>query len=585
MNLLFTKSPLFPDERFVPLGKAAKNATLLEAASAVAEKISHSVKAEVEGIWGTLGWADDKPFTPTGQLYFSEEGNIDEGMNQFDEAHELTQQEIANIKEINPDLDVHAKGQVRERYINFNEIDFELPAVFNPLELPKLRLTLFLRPHEGAIVYYQHSERGNKNDPNAVFEYILNQGGSPDRDRLSYLFPVEPKHKLVPVDESKNLYKESDEETGTAFIIKILTFTQKPASEQEIYESQVKELNKSLAKKAQDFLEPGKGLYELVGKDKYDLLLFDAASTASSGGAFVSVTAGDQIKQDAKTLLLIHGTFVNTNSSYKDLLLYNTAKGTSFLQELLQQGHFEQIIALNHPTISHDAEQNVEWFRSRLSALNIRFEQPLQIITTSRGALVAEFMAADQNMLPFIPEISKVMMFSAGNGCGYFQIGGRISAILSIWRKTASGPVGKIILAIAQLSVDWFLSQPGCVLMNPDKPVLGTILNSSPINRNIQYMTVASDWHNCLNEDLEWYKRLGNTSLDTLIKIALGKQHDWVIGYECQKLIPVDSNVPLLEERHSVHGRYLELNYVKHKVDGDCVLMADPHVVIPTFFN
>lgn len=591
MNLIFNPGmPPFPNVPFIPLGAAAQTTDLQNDNSLLSKKISKTISYDIDNTWGTLGWADDKPFTPAGELYFSERGNNDEGINQNGEPHRLTQQEISDLKEINPQLDPNSKGQVWERYINFNDIHFDLPEVFDPRELPKLRLTLFLQPNQGAIVYYQHSELGNKSDEDAVFEYILHQGGETDRDRLTYVFPVEPKNKLVAVDEANHLYKQSDEPTGTAFIIKILTFKQAQAPDQEIFDSQVSELNRStsmkMAKKLSSAVAPGTVLYELVGKDKYDLLLFDKTkSQVNPGGVFVSVTTGNQLNLNAKTLLLIHGTFVNTNASFKDLLLFNSDKNSSYLQHLLESGKFEQIIALNHPTISHDAAQNVEWLKGKLSELNIQFTQPLQIITTSRGALVAEFMASDPEVRQYIPEIRKVMMFSAGNGCGYFQIGGKISAVLSFWKKTASGPAGKVILAIAQLSVDWFLSQPGCVLMNEDKPVLGSILNKAPLNPNIQYKTVASDWHNCLSQDLKWYKRWKNTSLDTLIKIALGSKHDWVIGFERQIIVPKNSNTPQLEERHSVHGRYLERGYVKHSVNGNCQVMADPHVVIADFFD
>lgn len=591
MNLVFTpETLLFPNRPFIPLGAATQGADLQQEGNLLLKKINRSINYEIDDAWGTLGWADDKPFTPTGQLYFSERGNNNEGLNQNGEVHQLTQQEIADLKEINPQLDTNSKGQVWERYINFNDLSFEIPDVFDPRDLPRLRLTLFLQPNEGAIVYYQHSEIGNKNDEDAVFEYILHQGGETDRDRLTYIFPVEPKHKLVPVDEENHLYKESDEETGTAFIIKILTFKQVQAQDQEIYDGQVKELNRSLSvqreKKLSSIVGPGTILYELVGKNKYDLLLFDKTQNQNNpGGSFISVTNSSQLNPNAKTLLLIHGTFVDTDSSFKDLLLFNSDTNSSYLQQLLNSNKFEQIIALNHPTISHDAKQNVEWLKEKLSDLNIRFSQPIQIITTSRGALVAEFMAADSSIHEHISGIEKVMMFSAGNGCGYFQIGGKISAILSFWKKTASGPAGKIILAIAQLSVDWFLNQPGCVLMNEDKPILEGILSKAPRNPNIQYMTVASDWHNCLNDDLKWYKRWTNTSLDVLIRIALGKKHDWVIGFERQIIIPKNSNTPKLEERHSVHGRYLERDYVKHLVNGDCRLIEDPHEVISTFFN
>jgi hypothetical protein len=568
------QTALLADKRFIPLGKAAADNALLRNSALTRVIARYNPQADSD-VWATLGWENDQPFTPEGNLVFSENGNISEGLHRT-HTNPLTVREIADLKAVSPELSID-ENSVRERFINFDDVSFTLPAVFNPVNLPRLRLTLFLRPDEGAIVYYQHSRRGMTEDPDAVVEYVLSDRmKAPDRDRLDYYFPVEPKHLLEEVDPENHLYRETSTDTGLSFIIKVLTFKQKAGTESQIYKRSLNEINKIARNR-----EPGSLLYEMVGEDKYQLLRFDPSFDGRPLGNFVPVTAADQLDPDAKTLLLVHGTFVDTDTSYQSLLAARPT-GRSYLQQLLDTGKFGQVLALNHPTISHNAEQNVKWLCEKLRSLGVKFTKPLQIITTSRGALVAEFMASDPEFHKYVPSISKIMMFSAGNGCGYFRLGDRISRVLGIWKNASAGPAGKIVSALAQLSVEWFLSQPGCVLMNENRPELGKILSRPPLNPAIRYKSVVSDWHKCLVTEEGWMKRAGNTSLDAIIRIALGKRHDWVIGLEQQKRIPVNSGAPNVTELHSVHGRYLELNYVR---DTSCNIVKDPHAIIAEFFD
>lgn len=556
------------DQRFIPLGEIAKIPLPV-----LTETLRIQGKKNKDKIWATLGWESDEPFSPKGDLEFSKTGNPDEGdYKNRKKKNKLTQDEIADIKAINPDLDVKRKKEVREYYINFDEVHFSLPDTFNPIDLPRLRLTVFLEPDEGALVYYHHSKKGDVFDPEAFSEYILHEKeNNSNRDRLTYYFPVEPKHLLEPVDEERHLYRQTGQETGMSFIIKVLIFKQKKGTEKQLFSRSLKEINKSAKKE-------GNLLYELVGKDKYALLKFDPEKGAT--GEFDPVTDKGQILQGAKTLLLIHGTFVDTASSFEHLLSVHSG-GKSVLQELLSKGKFEQILAFNHPTISENAEGNISWLATLLKNLDIHISKPLQIIATSRGALVAAYMASDSTINKYFP-IGKIMTFSGGNGCGYFNLGQKISRALSVWKAASPGPAGKVISSIAQLSVQWFLEQPGCRMMTIGSKESTAILSASPVNSFTRYKTVVSDWHKCLVEQEPFFKRVGNTSLDAVIRIALGKEHDWVIGVEQQRRIPAGSGKLDESRRHSVHGRYLEAGYVR---DENCKIIADPYQIIYDFFD
>lgn len=137
----------------------------------VKEKISFKTEEKPDKVWATLGWRSDHPFNPQGEIAFSESGN-------HASESPVTLKEIGAIWDFNPLSG--EEGFVKERYINFDRVIFNLPDVsYKANELPELRLTLFLGKDEGAVVYYQHSaaDKYLDSDPDteAEIEYILPQ--------------------------------------------------------------------------------------------------------------------------------------------------------------------------------------------------------------------------------------------------------------------------------------------------------------------------------------------------------------------------------------------------------------------------
>lgn len=557
------------------------------------KKLKKETSEDTADVWGTLGWSDNTPFRLKGKIKHSRRGNTNDG-----DGHKLTEQQIEDLRSINPKLTKNP-GEVRERFINFDDVKFDLPDEFDPNDLPQLRLSLFLKPTEGAIVYYEHHEKDNYKDEDAFQEYIMyEKEAQPMRDRLSYCFPVEPKYQLEEVPGKPGKFRQTNTETGLSFTIKILTYKQSAESEGELYREALSELNSA----KNDLLNNGVIMNTLVGKAKYELLRFDPKSETGSdvidakydkgmvkyGGRFVRVTKAADVNVNAKTLLLIHGTFVDTMKSYHDVILRKGVNGDqpSYLQYLLASGKFEQILAFDHPTLSHDAGQNIQWLKERMRELGLSFkDNPIDVVTTSRGALVGEYMAADPECAELFP-MRKVLMFSAANGSGYFTTGKMISSGLSLWKKSASGPAGKVVLALLQLSVDYILRQPGAVLMtiNHKQKVLESILAAKPNNPALIYKCVVSDWHKDLVPKDKWLMRPATIVLDVVIKLNLGLKNDWVIGCQRQELVPVQSQQHRQpsECRYSVHGAYLRMNYV---LGPDYTVMSDPHVCIETFFE
>ena len=290
-------------------------------------------------------------------------------------------------------------------------------------------------------------------------------------------------------------------------------------------------------------------LHRFFGNKKYQLLKYNG-----SVSDFQKVDSGD-IEPDKKTLLLIHGTFVDTAASFGCLYLPEETD-YNLLTRLLEEGIFEQIIAFNHPTVSHDAFQNALSLYDHLG--DLRFTQPVDLLGTSRGALVCKWIAGDPQNQNFT--VGRVMTFSGANGVGYFLTGARISKWLGILRKVVNGPVGKVVTALAQFSVDFFLSMPGTQQMTPNSPRLKRVLEANPVDPNTRYKCAVADWDKSLLDP--GLKRLVSRGLDAIIRTMLGYRHDWVVGSVEQAISPEGFSDPI-SEFYSNHIRNFDLTYVK----------------------
>ena len=344
----------------------------------------------------------------------------------------------------------------------------------------------------------------------------------------------------------------------TSFIVKVLSFKRKEGKAENLLAEASASLNKltnfkqnrsasianDLNKEHNDSIA-----YHFFGKDKYKLLVYDSESKD------FKETKGSSLDVTKKTLLLIHGTLSSTHGSY-GRLFDQSFKNAKLIDNLLEKEVFAQVIAFDHPTITHGAIQNVNELYQRLEG--IRFAEPVDILSYSRGALVSKLLSADPNNSNF--EVGKVLTFSGANGVGYFTTGAYVSKGLSILKKTLNEPVGKIITAIAQFSVDFFLEQPGCLIMTPKNPKLNAILDATPINPDTKFKAVVADWNKSLVE--KWWKKVASIGLDAVIMLMLGRKHDWVVGSKQQGITPQGHSVRK-RSITSMHTKNFNLDYVK----------------------
>jgi hypothetical protein len=544
----------------------------------IEERIKFGTGGEVaESIWGTLGWENNAPFIVDGDIEFSEKG-------QDDAAEGATLDEIKDLYEINDSLNVSdKKTRVLERYINLDELRFKLPKTVKLGEIPKLRLNIFLKKEEGALVFYQHSEINKHSDENAFVEYILphktDDQNSFDRLMLQYSIPINPAFDLEETKTS-GIFKLVKKNNQTSFIIKILTFVRKETDSDSVFKNAMQCLNKKITEQLRD--KSYEWIHDKVGYEKYKLLIFDPSIHFDSeieldfqekkkkkkkvnyGGTFKPLSEENTIDPNKRTLLLLHGTWSSTYKSFGNLLEKSNAKTPSFLQRLIQNGNYEQIIAFDRPTMSGNVYQNIDVLFQRLQG--VKFNTPIDIITTSQGALVAEALSSFPQTKGYF-SIRRVLMFSAANGCGYFKTADQIGLLLSIMRKNSGSLIGKVLFAAAQHSADWFVKNPGLKQMHPDDQLLAQILSAVPNNSSTEYINVVSDWDMRLMKGNKRILRLPAVIIDALIKLSLGSKHDWVIGCDAQEKFPVRSPQFDKIEIAAMHGKYLDLSHVGEITD------------------
>jgi hypothetical protein len=507
-------------------------------------------KLKINGFWGTLGMANDSKVNFSGNISLSRIGN--------DFSTGEIYKEIEKLYSLNNELLNNKENKVLERFINFTNIDF---PEFNNKDfkikliedeegniigdnLPKLRLTIFLEEDEGCVVMYEMCKDYQSDEK--FIEYILpNEEPLENRDRLSYTIPVIPPNKIVEQGDELVLGVKHYQ----SFIIKVLTFKRNNNfnSESEALDSFLKKVNSNAYNEINSL--------EAIS-NKYDLLKFD-----SSSNEFISKKNENfEIDPNLKTLLLIHGTFVDTDKSFRGLKDKNY-NGLSWLQIKLINKEYEQIIAFNYPTISEDAYQNVDvllqlWGNADFS------NNPIDVITTSRGGLVAKVLITNTNNNKI--KLNKAALIACANGVGYFTTGAYIGRLLGLFRNTASNPIATIILGVAQYSVKAFLNMPGCLQMTIGDEKLEKLLKAKPNNyhKSLSILTINGDWDRFLVDNK--LKRILAVGLDMLIKTMLGHKNDWVVGTERQR-ITYSSHAFGAVEVSSDHLSYL----IKDETIGD----------------
>ncbi len=571
---------------FVPLGNHPSFSP--EQKLTIEAHLPFSKTEKIEQIWGTLGWKDDQLFEENGTLQFSKDGNLTD-------ASGATLQQIKMLYDIYPEIPVNG-NRVRERYIDLNNLAINTPPNITLKDMKDLRLDLFLDNNEGAVVFIQHSAVADHSEEDAFIEYVSPQPTDDNnrldqRNRLTFHIPFQFKKKLKPngvdsTQDSRNLipvnYLEiSDEkpekltdETGniieleeTGFIIKVLTFIRKARTPEEA----LKGIGANIAK------QTGKPIFKTqldkFGQDKYALLKFaPEINIEDEEGQFVKVVDASAINLSAKTLLLIHGTFKDTYGTFEDFITKKYG-GThhNFLNYLIANKIYDQILAFDHPYFWDTPEDNANWLIDNFFKDTCFESGKLDIMGASRGALLGMYLATDTKMADHLKP-HKLLSFSGG-ASGYIESVAGLSKWISILKMNAPMPVQKLLLGIASIGLNYVHKNSGLAALKPGSAFLEKVY-SQPLPSPVYFKSMVADWHRQLITGKGWLdigmKRALASGIDTVIKLFLGWENDWVIGSADQRKLPqgLNSNPQPSFEYKSMHGKYFIPGYSRRKING-----------------
>jgi len=502
---------------FLPLGKPP--ASIAKSKPAL-QKIKGIVKKDVTGIWGTLGMMNNTDLHVSGKLEYSENGNLNSKVNK---SGELTLNEIDLFYQCRGD-DINKSNKkkgVIERFISFKNVDFKnYPEIIRSWsDIPKLRLTLYIKNDEGALLYYQYDKNHpmNPKPGKGAVEYIqpmkTKNNDCSSRDRLTYEIPILPKMSYEPLKNKTGFRIINNKKNNQSMLVKILVGKRQHSNS----DTMLKRLHYHLFGHTHQLLTWNRSLHNFEPADKS---VMDTAV-------------------NKKILFLIHGTFSSTQMAFSGLL---KGGATSWISKLDNQNRYDKIIAFDHPTFSEAPEENI---KALLERLPLGFHSTTDIISHSRGALVGKYLSQ------YLPQfnVNKGVMVAGANGVGYFTVGWGVSKFLSIMKY--STPIQNFIAGIAQHSIDWFLKQPGSQAMTPGSDILESILNGNPAagGKKATYLPIVGDYTSDLVSQSNFFSRLGQNALDLAIKLALGWEHDWVVGSKQQAIYKPG-------KLHKLHAQY-----------------------------
>lgn len=299
--------------RFVPLGRSDQGIV----SDADADFIQRRQTTRGPDIWATLGpWKDSGALALRGTLLFSAEGSRHSIAEYSGQA---TMQEIVNVREAREDgFNEEIETAVVERYISLEETKLA-PRVTGERFA---RLTVFVRPDEGALVFLQRMSQGSGRGKKRLakpeetdIEYLLPEAtdcnnSCHQRDRLNYRVPLYPAADLdLVAANAKSPRVKPVRDSGRKQVIKVLVFKRRNSTSHDV-------IRRALQR---------------IGGARHSLLRY-----RSDSSCFEEIGA-ERLDRGARTLLLLHGTFSSTVGTFGRVY----SKPDNLFSTLLSHGKFE----------------------------------------------------------------------------------------------------------------------------------------------------------------------------------------------------------------------------------------------------
>lgn len=516
-------------DMFIPLGVTP--AHLLTPSAE--DRVHHRTAGSTKELWGTLGpWDSYSPQGWNGALTFSNHGS------EYSVPTMSGSETISLIDSVTRTTLLAAQARVRERFIDLSDLTFShSEPSFLLSEQPALRLTLFVRPDEGALVFLQHGALG-EDGADFITPEPTGQGHSCSRrDRLHYRIPLLLERGLQSAQPTGNdVQIEAVQDGGSPparTALKILTFQRQNSPSHEV-------VRRALAR---------------LGRDKSKLWRWHL-----SQGRW-ELTGPEDVHREAKTLLFLHGTFSSTQGSFASLAEGGT---WSWLQNAsIARQRYQQVLAFDHDTVLEGLEANEDQLER---AIGCTLAKPLDVVTHSRGGLLAKHLAVRGRFF----EVERAAMTGCANGVGYMRALSGFARFLSVMRRLLGFTgAGDLVVALAQHSVDFVRKLPGLEIMDPDGASLAAIVRATvPAARTqTQFMPIVGDYDRRLVHEERFFKRLAMNGVDLVIKAILGGQHDWVVGSAEQAIVAPGHLAPgsILTPVSTWHTGYYGLEEVRER--------------------
>ncbi|NOQ75728.1 MAG: hypothetical protein GQ574_27220 [Crocinitomix sp.] len=488
---------------------------------------------EMAGLWGTFGFAKPKvvdAINPLniisgGKAVFSETGN---------NKHKGLTSKMAS-KVLSQNMLISKKSEILERYLDLSAFEFEnIPESIENMDDITFQFTLKLPKDHGALVYLEEydASKAPNSDPEAWVRMVTpNREVNNDRTSLTYKFEYLFDKNTDFVD---GVLKLVDKEVVTKTALKILTFKRGSNDLKSFLPTAIKQINEKF-----DLTDK---IAQKVGDKKYEMWLYNPVRTeAHKGGSFVAVTNKmNKIDTSKKTLLLIHGTFSTTFKSFQEFThssrLKHNGESVSILQKIIKKGHYEQVIAFDHPTASYGVKDNVKKLISLFNGE--QFAKPVGVITTSRGALLADHLISLQAGADLM-HVDKMMTFAPAHGSDLIKTAEKtIDFLFTALKVIVKVPAGNFIVALAQFSAEAIVDLPGLQDMKTNSDRLKDIMNK-PVRNPVIIQAMVGDYQKNMFKKygVRWWKVPGNrivakaaNVLDGIVRKAFDSQTDWVIG-------------------------------------------------------
>lgn len=231
-----------------------------------------------------------------------------------------------------------------------------------------------------------------------------------------------------------------------------------------------------------------------------------------------------------RVLLMIHGTFGTLKSSFDDLI-------NKVIFNEIQAYYENRVIGFNHPSLYHDARQNVSKLFSFLEKqLPENRNLKLDILTSSRGGLVGrefirQVLERSQPLSGRI-EIDRAILVAAPNrgtaladGKNLGNLINRYTNLLSFLPLSVFSVVLELLIELVKVAAVGALEElPGLKCQSPEGPYVSD-LNTSESGQ-VKFHAITSDFTPASGG---WLRLMGKRFRDENIDRVFGEPNDGVV--------------------------------------------------------